>query len=250
MRFPAPGVLFWPGRCPLLLVSAPDATEIKYIHCTRQYLLGLSGRTQFPAPGALFRLGRPGVNLVHFGQKVAGCRAKCTPVPPSTGTYNPTNIPADIPNFSRQHPVPAVPKRIFYRAITGYPGQKTHYIRYISSYSNTALFEGAGGSERAQERAGGYLGAGASPGLMGEGSHGCSSRGQLREGRDQCVEGRGALGKQEIPTIATPGTREAAEAARIYLIARPEPSHGPGVTWLSPREGGKGYYPWPRQILG
>ena len=147
--------------------------------------------------------------------------------------------------------MPAVPKRIFYCVITGYPGKKkTYYIRYISSYSNTALFEGAGGSKQAQEQVGGYPGVGGSPGLMGEGSHGCSSRGQLREGRDQRVEGGGALGKQAIPTIAMPGTREAAEAARIYPIAHPKPSHGPGVTWLSPREGGKGYYPWPRQILG
>ena len=217
----------------------------------RRYLLGLSNRTRFPAPGALFRPGGPGVNLVRFGRKVAGCRAKCTPMPPSTGTYNPANVPADIPNFRASTWCRLSQKGYFTARLPAIlVKKKTHYIRYISSYSNTALFEGAGGSERAQERAGGYPGAGGSPGLMGEGSHGCSSRGQLREGRDQHVEGGGALGKQEIPTIATPGTGEAAEAARIYPIARPEPSHGPGVTWLSPREGGKGYYPWPRQILG
>ena len=75
-------------------------------------------------PRCAFSARKTWVNLVRFGRKVAGCRAKCTPVPPSTGTYNPANIPADIPNFLRQHPVPAVPKRIFYRVITGYPGQK------------------------------------------------------------------------------------------------------------------------------
>ena len=112
------------------------------------------------------------------------------------------------------------------------------------------LFKGAGGSKQAQEQVGGYPGVGASPGLMGEGSHGCSSQGQLREGRNQRVEGGGVLGKQEIPTIATPGTGEAAKAVRIYPIVHPKPSHGPGVMWLSPREGGKGYYPWPQQILG
>ena len=51
------------------------------------------------------------------------------------------------------------------------------------------------------------------------------------------------LGKQRIPTIATPGTGVAAETARIEPITHPGPCDGPKITWLSPEGRGKGYYP-------
>ena len=58
--------------------------------------------------------------------------------------------------------------------------------------------------------------------------------------------GQGVLGKQRIPTIATPGTGVAAEAVRIEPITCPEPRCGPEVTWFTLEEGGKRVFPLAR----
>ena len=88
---------------------------------------------------------------------------------PLTGPHNRVNGPAAITVFSRWHPVPAIPKRIFCGPSPGCSWSKNvYYNRYVTSYFNT--------------RYSGEPGEGASPGAGGRAP---------RSGREPRIDGGG-----------------------------------------------------------
>ena len=73
--------------------------------------------------------------------------------------------------------------------------KKTHYIRYISSYSNTALFKGAGG-ERVSPGAGGRVpGSGSEPRIDGGGFPRLLLPGTIMGGARSTRRGWGSTGE-------------------------------------------------------